>query len=181
MKKLLTILEQHGILTTRRTKEERTKNHIIATQRLIQQYIKNGSKGDLNLDGAPITSLPPNLTYVQYDLDLLNTRITSLPDNFSVGQHLYLYDTPITSLPDNLKVGGGLYGSGTQITSLPNNLKVGGDLTLAYTPITSLPDNLNVNGNLDLVNTPISKKYTAAQLKQLLPGVRVKYLHEILN
>ena len=149
--KFLTILEQHGILTTRRTPEERTKNHIIAIQKQIQQYIKNGSKGDLDLSNTPITSLPPNLTYVQYNL--------------------YLYGTPITSLLGNLKVGGNLYGSGTQITSLPNNLKVGGNLTLAYTPITSLPDNLNIGGNLDLYDTPISKKYTAAQLKQLLPGV----------
>ena len=46
---------------------------------------------------------------VEGDLDLSNTKITSLPDNLQVGGDLDLYDTPITSLPDNLKVGGDLY------------------------------------------------------------------------
>jgi hypothetical protein len=36
-------------------------------------------------------------------------KITSLPDNLTVGGYLYLGDTPITSLPENLKVGGSLY------------------------------------------------------------------------
>jgi hypothetical protein len=33
MTRFTAILEQHGILTTRRTPEERAKNHIIAIQR----------------------------------------------------------------------------------------------------------------------------------------------------
>jgi len=53
------------------------------------------------------------------DLDLSNTKITSLPDNLKVGGSLYLSDIPITSLPDNLKVGGNLD---------LRNTKVGGDL-----------------------------------------------------
>jgi len=163
-------------LTPRRTGEERDKNHLIATQKKIQQYIKDGSKGDLNLNDTPITSLPNNLTKVGGslylndtqitslpnnlevggDLDLGYTQITSLPNNLEVGGDLYLINTPITSLSDNLKVGGSLYLQSTKITSLPNNLKVGGNLDLGYTPITSLPDNLKVGGNLDLSNTPIT-------------------------
>ena len=150
--KLSTLLEQQGILVPRRSPEERRKNHIIAINKMIQQYIKNGSKDDLDLRNTPITSLPINLTHV--------------------GGSLYLSYTPITSLPDNLKVGGYLYLRNTPITSLPINLTVGGNLYLSYTKITSLPDNLTVHGDLYLRNTPLSKKYTDDQLKQLLPNVK---------
>ena len=103
--KLSTLLEQQGILVPRRSPEERRKNHLIAINKMIQQYIKNGSKDDLNIS---------------------NTPITSLPDNLTVDGSLYLYNTPITSLPINLTVGGDLNLSNTKITSLPNNLRVGG-------------------------------------------------------
>ena len=49
-----------------------------------------------------------------------------------------------------------------------------GNLDLSYTQITSLPDNLEVGGHLYLRNTPISKKYTAEELKRMLPGVEGK-------
>ena len=139
------------ILIPRRTKEERIKNHIIAIQKQIQQYIKNGSKGDLDLYKLPITTLPNNLK--------------------NVGGYFNLLYTPITSLPDNLNVGGSLNLAYTSITSLPNNLNVNGNLNLGNTPITSLPNNLNVNGYINLENTPISKKYSIYQLKRMLPGI----------
>jgi hypothetical protein len=129
MIKLLDILE-NKILIPRRSPEERSKNYMIATQKRIQQYIKDGGKGDLGL---------------------VNTPITSLPDNLKVGGDLDLTNTPITSLPDNLKVGGYLYLDNTKINSLPDNLKVGGYLNLG--------------------NTPLSKKYTKEQIKQMVPNV----------
>jgi hypothetical protein len=151
--KLSTLLEQQGILVPRRSPEERRKNHLIATNKMIQQYIKNGSKDDLDLSYTKITSLPINLTRVGGNLNLRNTPITSLPINLThVGGYLDLSYTPITSLPDNLKVGGHLY--------------------LSYTKITSLPDNLRVGGDLDLSYTPLSKKYTDDQLKQLFPNIK---------
>ena len=104
-------LEQEKILVPRRSKEERQKNYLIATQKKIQQYIKDGSKRNLDLGGTPINSLP---------------------DNLKVGRNLYLNNTPITSLPDNLEVGGYLY----------------------------------------LSDTPISKKYTAQEIRQMVPGVK---------
>ena len=152
MIKLIDLLKENNkILVPRRSPEERQKNHAIATQKKIQQYIKDGSQGDLYLR---------------------NTPITSLPDNLKVGGGLYLYNTKITSLPDNLKVGGYLYLVNTKITSLPDNLQVGGYLDLNNTKITSLPDNLQVGGGLGLSNTPISKKYTKEQIKQMVPGVK---------
>ena len=113
MIKLLDILleekqEKYHILKQLRSPEERKKNYLIATQQKIQQYIKDGSKGYLDLRGTPITFLPNDLT-VGGGLDLEDTPITSLPDNLTVGGYLYLNGTPITSLPDNLKVGGSLY------------------------------------------------------------------------
>ena len=72
------------------------------------------------------------------------TGITSLPDNLTVGDSLYLRGTGITSLPDNLTVGGYLDLRGTGITSLPDNLTVGGSLYLRGTGIT----NKNVNNVL---------------------------------
>ena len=67
------------ILKPRRNKEERDKKYIIAVQKQIQDYIKNG-KGNLDLNDAPIKSLPDKLTKVYGSLHLKNTQIESLPD-----------------------------------------------------------------------------------------------------
>ena len=94
MIKLLDILE-NKILVPRRSPEERSKNYIIVTQKKIQQYMKDGGKGDLDLRHTPITSLPQGLT-VGGSLYLSNTPITSLPQNLTVVGDLYLRDTPIS-------------------------------------------------------------------------------------
>jgi len=154
MIKLLDILENR-ILVPRRSKEERQKTHIITLQKKIQQYIKDGSKGDLNLYKTPITSLP---------------------DNLKVGGYLNLMGTPITSLPDNLEVEGYLNLMSTPLASLPNNLEVGGYLDLYKTPITSLPNNLKVGGYLNLMSTSISQKYSEEEIRKMVPGVRGKIL-----
>jgi len=112
-------------------------------------------KGDLDLMGTPITSLPAGLK-VGGSLNLSNTPVTSLSSGLQVGRSLYLSDTPITSLPAGLKVGESLNLSNTPITSLPAGLQVGRSLFLAYTPITSLSSGLQVGGDLDLTHTPIT-------------------------
>jgi len=196
---LVKLLEQdQSIFKPRKTEGRRERfNQII--QRQIQDYIKNGSKGDLSLPGTPITSLPDNLKYVGGILDLSNTLITSLPAGLKVGGCcLDLSRTPITTLPDNLTVVGNLYVDRTQITSLPGNLKVGG-LYIHDTQIASLPDNLSVDeldahstliqefpdslkirNWLDIRNTPLAEKYRKGvltlaqrleQFKKTYPGV----------
>jgi hypothetical protein len=187
------ILKNENILITKNSPEGRKKNYGIEAREKIQQYIKDGSQGNLNLSGNPITSLPDNLT-VNGNLNLNGTLITSLPNNLTVNGGLYLSETPITKLPDNLTVSGDLYLTRTKITSLPNNLtvnrdlyldgtlitklpdnlKVAGSLNLDHTLVTSLPNNLTVGGYLYLERTPISKKYTEEQLKEMLPGVKGK-------
>ena len=175
MIKLINILRETQILVPRRSPEERQKNYLIATQKKIQQYIKDGSQGDLDLVDAPIQSLPDNLKVVGGHLDLRGTNIKELPNGLKVGGDLWLIGTPIQSLPDNLTVGGDLSLTGTPIQSLPDNLKVGGHLSLSSTPIQSLPDNLTVGGFLNLINTPLSKKYTTEeQLKAKYPNIKVK-------
>ena len=141
------ILNEETIKVPIRSKEQRQKNYSIALQKKIQEYIKNGSEGDLDLNNTPITSLPDGLE-VGGDLYLRNTKITSLPNGLKVGGYLDLSNTPITSLPNGLTVGGNLYLSDTPITSLPNGLTVGGDLDLRYTTITSLPKDLKVSGQI---------------------------------
>ena len=98
---------------------EKQKNRDIALQEKIQNYIKSGSEGNL---------------------DLQNTKITSLPNYLKVGGSLDLYNTPIDSLPEGLEVEKNLYLNSTNITFLPNCLKVGGDLNLRNTPIHSLQE-----------------------------------------
>ena len=154
MIKLLDILE-NKILVPLRSKEERGKNYQIALQKKIQQYMKGGGKGDLNLYGAPITSLPSGLSVGGY-LNLANSKITSLPPGLSVGGDLDLSDTPITSLPSGLSVGGFLNLPGSEITSLPPDLKV--------------------EVGIFIYNTPLSELYTEEQIRQMVPGIK-GYIH----
>jgi len=172
MIKLLDILRENKILVPRRSPEERQKNYLIATQKKIQQYIKDGGKGNLDLSNTPIQSLPPGLEVIG-TLDLEDCKnLKSLPPGLKVGSALNLEGTPIQSLPSGLEVGGGLYLKNTPIQSLPPGLKVGGILHLGNTPIQSLPSDLKVRGLLDLKNTPISKKYTEEEIRKMVPGVK---------
>jgi hypothetical protein len=114
MIKLIDLLKEEEFFTPRRSKEERSKNYNISIQKKLQQYIKDGSKGSLDLYKKPITSLPNGL---------------------KVGGDLYLNYTPIKTLPKGLEVVGDLDLSYTKIETLPNDLKVGGYLDLMNTPL----------------------------------------------
>jgi hypothetical protein len=142
--KLKHILE-NKILVPRRSKEERAKNLAVVHYKQIQEYIKNGSKGDLDLEGTPLKTLPPNLIEVDGYLFLDNSQITSLGNLEYVGNNLYL--------------------EGSQITSLGNLEYVGGSLWLEDSQITSL-GNLEYVGNLWLQNTPILQTHTEEQIRQ---------------
>ena len=145
------LLEQDESIFQPRKVEDRQNRYEQQIYRKIQDYIKNGSEGDLNLSRIPIQTLP---------------------DGLKVGGHLNLMGTQIKTLPAGLEVGGGLNLMGTQIKTLPAGLEVGGSLDLSHTPIKSLPDGLKVGGNLYLSHTPIAKQYNYQQLKQMYPGVK---------
>ena len=129
-------------------KEEKTKR----IERLLQQtHIED----DLDLSNTKITSLG-NLKFVRGNLDLSNTKITSLGNLEYVGGYLYLTNTKITSLGNLEYVGGYLYLSNTKITSLGNLKSVGGNLSLRDTNITYLGNLEFVGTWIDLTNTKIT-------------------------
>ena len=144
-------LLENKILVPRRSKEEREKNYKIAIAKQIQQYIQNGSEGDLELGRTPVTLLP---------------------DNLKVGGYLKIEYTPITALPKGLKVERGLFATKTKIKELPEYLEVGEDLYLDRSLLQELPRNLKVGGNLHIVGTPLSKKYTEEEIRRKTPGVK---------
>ena len=148
MIKLKSILLENNILISRRNKEERLKYYRASLYKKIKKYIKNGCKGDLDLNQLAIDKLPDELKRIGGGLYLARTNITSLPNGLTVEGNLDLDNTPIESLPDGLTVVGYLYLCNLNIKSLPNRLRVYGSLYLG--------------------NTPISFKYTKDEIKQMI-------------
>ena len=157
MIKFLDILKESddNIFIPRGSKEEKDKVLIRRTNDKIQEYIRNGSEGDLYLEDSPIRFLPKNLTKVGGKLNLMRSQIEKLPDNLTVNGTLDLDSC------ENLK-------------SLPNGLKVKYNLDLRYTNITSLPSDLEVEveGDLYLYRTPIADIYTEEQIRKMVPSVK---------
>jgi hypothetical protein len=155
MIKFLDILKESddNIFIPRGSKEEKDKVLIRRTNDEIQEYIRNGSEGDLDLSNSPIKVLPRNLTKVGGYLFLMLSQIEKIPDNFTVNGYLDL---------DNCK----------NLESLPNGLKVKGFLDLRNTNLTSLPSDLEVGDALILYRTPIANRYTKEQIREMIPGVK---------
>jgi hypothetical protein len=131
--------ESINILIPRRSPEEREKNYIIAINKQIQEYIKNGYKGDLDLSNSPIEILPDNLIVVGGDLDLSECK-------------------SFISLNNLKHVNGSLDLTGCKNLKGLNNLRyVDGGLGLSNTFIEKLPDDLEVRNIIFLRNTPLAK------------------------
>jgi hypothetical protein len=154
MIKFLDILKESddNIFIPRGSKEEKDKVLFKRTNDKIQEYIRNGSEGSLDLRNSPIQFLPKNLTKVGGKLNLMYSQIEKLPDNFMVNGYLDL---------EKCK----------NLQSLPNGLKVGHTLDLRDTNIRSLPSDLEVGGDLALYRTPIANRYTKEQIREMVPGV----------
>jgi len=154
MIKFLDILKESddNIFIPRRTKEEKDKKLLFRTYRKIRDYIKNGFQGDLDLRGSLIEFLPKNLTEVNGDLVLIDSKnLKVLPKDLNVKGGLYLIRCEnIKSLPSGLRVKDNLNLKDTNITELPLDLEVGGSIFLNHTPIEKLPNNLIVHGSLNL-------------------------------
>ena len=90
--------------------------------KMIQQYIKNGSKGDLDLHNMNLTKLPDVLKYVDVGGNFAcnHNQLTSLENApKSVGGDFYCYNNQLTSLvgaPES--VGGNFYLHNNKLTSL---------------------------------------------------------------
>ena len=181
MIKFLDILKESddNIFIPRGSKEEKDKVLIRRINDKIQEYIRNGSVGDLVLRGSPIKFLPRNLTKVGGKLNLMYSQIEKLPDNLRVNGSLDLDKCKnLKSIPDNLRLNGYLdLDSCKNLESLPNGLKVKIFLDLRNTNLTSLPSDLEVVGDLILYRTPIVDMYTKEQIREMVPGVTgmIKY------
>jgi hypothetical protein len=176
MIKFLDILKESddNIFIPRGSKEEKEKVLLRRTNDKIQEYIKNGSEGDLDLLRSPIKFLPKNLTKVGGDLILTYSQIEKLPDNLIVNGYLSLdFLENLQSLPNGLKVKYSLDLRYTNITSLPADIEVGGNLILMHSQIEKLPDNLTVNGYLWL-------DY-CKNLQELPNGLKVKHTLDLRN
>lgn len=121
--------------------------------------------GLFEIPDTEVTELP-NLIKVG-DLNLIDTKITTLPLLERVDQDIYLRDSEIVSIPNLVSVGRRLYASRSKIKSLPKLESVGADynhefykadLDLWRTQITDLPNLKYVDGNLNLNDTPLGKK-----------------------
>ena len=169
MIKFLDILKESddNIFIPRGSKEEKDKVLIRRTNDKIQEYIRNGFEGNLDLRRTPIQFLPKNLTRVGGYLWLdFCENLQSLPNGLKVDGDLDLRYTNITSLPTDIQVKGDLDLRNSSIKSLPTDLEVGGSLFLINSQIEKLPDNLIVNGGLDLDN--------CKNLQELPNGLKVK-------
>lgn len=163
IKKYINILKTDDItksffpLVTRRNPEDRKKNHKIAINKMIEKYIKGGFIGDLIINNTPKGyELPPELIMVRGDLELSGSSITSLPKGLEVKGNLYLEDSELTKLPQNLKVKG--IELSEKLTSIGDGVSIEfGDIDLEYAyKVKSLPKNLTIGGSLYL-NEDIKK------------------------
>ena len=160
-------IEKNDLIVPRRL-EDRSERYKRIAYKWIQDYIKNGSKGDLNLNNSPIESLPSNLKTVGGDLDLSNSQIKILPEGLTVGGSLDLRKTLIKNLPSGLIITNSLDLDSTKILELPDDLTVGSILDIRNTEISEIPDRLRIGAKLIIYNTPLCRKYTERQIKQII-------------
>ena len=127
-------------------------------------------KGDLDLSGRNITSLPEGLK-VGGNLHLQVSKIELLPKGLKVGGALDVSYTPkLKSLPSDLDVKGNMHLGGTKIISLPEGLKVGGTIFVYEANLSSLPKGLKVGGDLYIREVDL-EKYSDKELREMVkPG-----------
>lgn len=128
MIKLLDLLE-NKILVPRRSKEERDKKFMIITQKKIQQYIKDGSQGDLWLDNTSFKKLPDELITVGGSLVLNYSDLESLNNLQSVKGNLWIVECKNFKSFGNLEyIGGNLRATSTLIKSYDKIKYIGGEV-----------------------------------------------------
>ena len=76
--------------------EDRPERYKRIVYKKIQDYIKNGSKGHLNLSHTPIENLPSNLKTVDGDLHLQFSKILELPEGIEIFGNLHIRYTPLS-------------------------------------------------------------------------------------
>ena len=96
--------------------------------------IMEQNNGNLILSGTNIEQLPDDLSTVQGDMDISDTKLTMIPNPLEIGGNLYARRTMLNNFPDNLVVGGrvDVRNSSPQLVDaakrLKNEGKIGGDV-----------------------------------------------------
>ena len=168
MIKLLDLLE-NKILVPRRSKEERDKKFMIITQKKIQQYIKDGSHGDLWLDSISFKKLPDELTTVGGNLVLNYSELESLNNLQSVGGNLWMVECKNFKSFGNLEyIGGNLRASSAPIKSFDKIKYIGGEVEEFFNrfSLESLGD-LEFVGKLNLNSSKIESLGNLTKAKDL--------------
>ena len=137
-----------------RDKKERDKKYQFKLHEIIEDYIKNGSVGDLDLSELPIKTLGKLERVGGGELNLFKcTSLISLGNLKKVEGYLSLFGCiSLTSLENLQSVGGSLnLAKCTSLTSLGKLESVGRDLNLENcTSLTSLGNLQTVGGTLNL-------------------------------
>jgi len=167
MIKLLDLLE-NKILVPRRPKDERDKKFTIITQKKIQQYIKDGSQGDLWLDNILLTKLPDELVTIGGSLFLNYSKIESLNILQSVKGNLGIFRCENFKSFDNLEyIGGNLMMDFSPVKSFDKIKYIGGEVEgLNKFSSVSLGD-LEFVGNLNLGSSKIESLGNLTKAKEL--------------
>jgi hypothetical protein len=132
--------------------------YAVEAQKKIENYIKQGSKGDLDLERVKSgVSFPDNFV-VNGFLNLRDATIKHFPDNMTINGNVDMEGAKFKTLPKNFKITGKLDLRSSQLTSLPDNLTVGESLIIGYTDISSLPKNLKIGEDLFMPSTNIQLK-----------------------
>jgi hypothetical protein len=112
-------------------------------ERMIKNYVRNGSKGDLKLTGLDLTKLPDILKDITVggNFGYYGNNLTSLEGSpSSVGGNFYCNGNKLTSLAGAPKtVGRDFICRNNNLTSLEGGpVKVGGNFDCSYNNLTSL-------------------------------------------
>lgn len=156
--KLRSLLEENNILVPRNI-DSRIENKRKIDLKRIQEYIKNGSQGDLNLSNAILTKLPDNLTRVGGTLFINASYIEDLNNIEYVGEDLWADGSRLKSLSKLTRVGNDMSLADCPIDNIDNLEYVGGGLWIDGTDISELPEGLEVVEGIILENTPLGKRF----------------------
>ena len=139
--------------------ENRRKTIQQAERKQIQEYIENGSEGNLHLHQSSLLTLPSNLT--------------------TVDGSLFLEDANTTSLNDNMHITGCLFIGLSAIKKLPKNLQVDESLDMSYTAIDSIPDDLSIGDRIYLHESKLHNTHTIQQILDMYPHLEHALRYEV--
>ena len=154
----------------KRREEERRKRE---PKYIIEQYIENGSVGDLEINGkfhnaVNLFTLPDNLT-VNGNLTLIGCRnLIELPKNLTVEGSFFLQEGRIKYLPDDIKIRDSFVCYECPLEYIPDNFSIEGTLELVYTRVNEIPYNLKIGKDFNIDFAPLMEKYRGSEIEKIV-------------